>query len=188
MRMSGAPWIRREMKRFGRSFRLRNPIRVKAQPENGCGFWRLTPSFCTLPAMVAFARKQPFFSGLLLADGWLTIPQIYQLRLKADLVTLSGCETGIHEVSGGDELLGLTRGFLYAGASSMLVSLWRVADDSTAFYHEGILFGLASVSPSGCPGKKRCCMLARAIPIPISGALPPPRQTVTQMNTHFRHR
>lgn len=81
-----------------------------------------------------FLKDKPLFSGLLLSDGWLTLPQIYGMRLPADLITLSGCETGTNEISGGDELLGLTRGFLYAGASSMLVSLWRVFDESSAFF------------------------------------------------------
>lgn len=94
-----------------------------------------------------FRPDQPFFSGLLLADGWLTIPEIYQLRLKADLVTLSGCETGTSNVSAGDELLGLTRGFLYAGAASMLVSLWRVSDNSTAFFMKEFYSGLAAGMP-----------------------------------------
>jgi CHAT domain-containing protein len=49
---------------------------------------------------------------------------------------LSGCETGVNEVRPGDELMGLTRAFLYAGTPSVLVSLWRVADDSTRFLME----------------------------------------------------
>ena len=81
-----------------------------------------------------FLKEQPFFSGLLLSDGWFTLPQIYQLKLNADLVTLSGCETGGTEVASGDELLGLVRGFLYAGAASLMVSLWRVSDESTVFF------------------------------------------------------
>lgn len=81
-----------------------------------------------------FLKEQPFFSGLLLSDGWFTLPQIYHLNINADLVTLSGCETGGNEIASGDELLGLVRGFLYAGAASLLVSLWRVSDESTVFF------------------------------------------------------
>lgn len=94
-----------------------------------------------------FGTDQPLFSGVLLADGWLTIPMIYQLRTRADLLTLSGCETGITEISGGDELLGLIRGFLYAGATSLLVSLWRVSDRSTAFFMKHFYTALASGEP-----------------------------------------
>ena len=79
-----------------------------------------------------FLPAQPFHSGIKLSDGWFTLPQIYQLHLNSRLVTLSGCETGTSEVTAGDDLVGLTRGFLYAGASSLLVSLWRVFDASTA--------------------------------------------------------
>jgi CHAT domain-containing protein/tetratricopeptide (TPR) repeat protein len=81
-----------------------------------------------------FQQDQSLFSGVLLADGWLTLPQIYQLKLNAILVVLSGCETGGHDIQIGDELLGLVRSFLYAGAESLLVSLWRVSDHSTAFF------------------------------------------------------
>jgi CHAT domain-containing protein len=81
-----------------------------------------------------FLPSQPFQSGIKLSDGWFTLPQIYQLRLNSKLVTLSGCETGSSEVTAGDDLVGLTRGFLYAGASSLLVSLWRVFDASTATF------------------------------------------------------
>jgi CHAT domain-containing protein len=79
-----------------------------------------------------FHRERPLFSGILLSSGWVTVPQIYGLKLNGGLVCLSGCETGTLEVAEGDELLGLARGFLYSGASSLMVSLWRVSDLSTA--------------------------------------------------------
>ncbi len=53
------------------------------------------------------------------------------MRLNAELVTLSACQTGLNERSPGDELIGLTRAFLYAGASSVVVSLWSVDARST---------------------------------------------------------
>lgn len=81
-----------------------------------------------------FLPDQPLFSGILLKDGWMALPQIYQLQLKSSLVTLSGCETGGQEILAGDELMGLIRAFLYAGTQSVLVSLWRVFDHSTAFF------------------------------------------------------
>lgn len=142
-----APWIRREIEAIRAIFPAAKSY--TGQSATGERLRLLAPDarFLHIASHGRFRAEQPFFSGLLLADGWLTIPQIYQLRLKADLVTLSGCETGIHEVSGGDELLGLTRGFLYAGASSMLVSLWRVADDSTAFFMKEFYSGLASGLP-----------------------------------------
>nr|MBA3414229.1 CHAT domain-containing protein [Chloroflexia bacterium] len=79
-----------------------------------------------------FAPERPLGSGLKLADRWLNVRDVYGLRLRADLVTLSGCETGRATVGDGDELVGLVRGFLAAGAASLLLSLWVVDDASTA--------------------------------------------------------
>ncbi len=79
-----------------------------------------------------FASGTPLGSGLRLADRWLTVRDIYAMRLEAELVTLSGCETGRSQVRNGDELVGLLRGFFAAGASSLLLSLWRVEDESAA--------------------------------------------------------
>jgi CHAT domain-containing protein len=79
-----------------------------------------------------FRPDNPLFSSLRLADGWLTAREAYGLDLRGALVTLSACETGVSVVAPGDELLGLVRGFLSAGAPSLLVSLWVVDDDSTA--------------------------------------------------------
>jgi CHAT domain-containing protein len=79
-----------------------------------------------------FRPDTPLFSGLALSDGWLTTLDIFDLSLKASLVTLSACQTGRNVVGGGDELLGLMRAFLYAGAASLVLSLWAVEDRSTA--------------------------------------------------------
>lgn len=78
-----------------------------------------------------FFRDGPLASGLKLADRWLTVRDVYRLRLRAELVALSGCDTGRALVSGGDELLGLMRGFLVAGAKALLISLWVANDEST---------------------------------------------------------
>lgn len=81
-----------------------------------------------------FRRDNPLFSAIRLGDGFLSLFDLYRLDLTADLVTLSGCSTGLNEVVGGDELLGLTRGLLHAGARAVLLSLWDVQDESTAEY------------------------------------------------------
>jgi CHAT domain-containing protein len=79
-----------------------------------------------------FRQDNPLFSALKLADGWLNFYDICKLRLPASLVTLSGCSTGAHGVYAGDEILGLVRGFLAAGATSLVVSSWAVNDRATA--------------------------------------------------------
>lgn len=78
-----------------------------------------------------FRQDNALFSGLAIGNDWLTTLDIFNLRLRASLVTLSGCQTGRSVVRGGDELTGLLRAFLSAGASSLLVSLWSVADAAT---------------------------------------------------------
>jgi CHAT domain-containing protein len=89
----------------------------------------------------SFRADSPMFSAIELADGPLTAADIFGLDIRARLVTLSACETGRAVLGGGDELVGLTRAFLYAGAAGLLVSQWRVEDASTtalmkAFYAE----------------------------------------------------
>ena len=80
----------------------------------------------------SFRQDNPMFSSITLGDGHLNLFDLYQLSLPCELVTLSGCGTGLNAVVGGDELLGLVRGLLYAGAQGVLVTLWDVNDRSTA--------------------------------------------------------
>jgi CHAT domain-containing protein len=79
-----------------------------------------------------FRPDSPMFSSIDLGDSPLTLLDLYDSDLPAELVTLSGCGTGLNVVVGGDELLGLVRGLLYAGAQSALGTLWDVNDHSTA--------------------------------------------------------
>jgi len=106
---------------------------------------RLAPAYKTihLAAHGDFRPDNPLFSGLALENGWLTTLDIFSLRLNASLVTLSACQTGRNVISGGDELLGLMRAFLYAGAASLVLSLWPVEDRSTARLMEAFYSGLA---------------------------------------------
>jgi tetratricopeptide (TPR) repeat protein len=80
----------------------------------------------------SFRQDNPMFSSIGLGDSQLNLFDLYQLDLPSGLVTLSGCGTGLNVVVGGDELLGLTRGLLYAGAQGVLLTLWDVNDQSTA--------------------------------------------------------
>jgi CHAT domain-containing protein/tetratricopeptide (TPR) repeat protein len=83
-------------------------------------------------------EKQPELSGLLLSrgagsreDGLLQVYEIFNLQLDADLVVLSACDTGLGTMVSGEGLVGVTRALLYAGARSVVVSLWQVDDAST---------------------------------------------------------
>jgi CHAT domain-containing protein/Tfp pilus assembly protein PilF len=78
-----------------------------------------------------FRADNPLFSALKLADGWITVNEIRTLKLNAELVVLSACETGLSRIAAGDELLGLTRGLFSAGAASLILSLWSVHDKTT---------------------------------------------------------
>lgn len=100
--------------------------------------------------------RRPELSGLVLSlvddrgdsiDGFLRLHDIYNLELPADLVVLSACRTGLGREVRGEGLVGLTRGFMYAGAERVVSSLWRVDDAATAelmkrFYGEMLGRGL----------------------------------------------
>jgi CHAT domain-containing protein len=94
-----------------------------------------------------FRSDNPMFSSLRLGDTWLNLFDIFNLQLGAELTTLSACETGMSAVWEGDELLGLARGFLYAGTPSLVVSLWMVNDRSTSQmmrrFYKGLQDGLS---------------------------------------------
>ena len=75
-------------------------------------------------------------SGKNQAEGLLQLSDILDLKLDADLVVLSACETGLGKLRYGEGIIGLTRAFLYAGASSAVVSLWKVDDQSTSLLME----------------------------------------------------
>jgi CHAT domain-containing protein len=85
--------------------------------------------------------REPELSGLVLSlvdregkprNGFLRIHDIYGLTLDADLVVLSGCRTALGREIRGEGLLGLTRGFLYAGSDKVMASLWAVRDQATS--------------------------------------------------------
>jgi CHAT domain-containing protein/tetratricopeptide (TPR) repeat protein len=79
-----------------------------------------------------FRVDNPMFSSLKVGDGWLAASDVIRLDLAGALVTLSACESGRNEIYTGDELMGLTRAFLGAGATTLVASLWLVQDQTTA--------------------------------------------------------
>jgi len=96
--------------------------------------------------------ERPELSGLVLSlvdrdgrprDGYLRLNELYALKLPAELVVLSACRTALGREMRGEGLVGLTRGFMYAGASRVLASLWMVDDRATAelmsHFYRGLL-------------------------------------------------
>jgi len=84
-----------------------------------------------------FDPVNPLFSAIKLAkgpqmDGDLDAADVFGLDIHADMVFLSACQTGLGRVTGGDDVIGLNRAFLYAGTHTVVSSLWRVSDVSTA--------------------------------------------------------
>jgi CHAT domain-containing protein/predicted negative regulator of RcsB-dependent stress response len=102
-------------------------------------------------------NEHPELSGIVLSlmdqrgqpqDGFLRLHDIYNLNLPVDLVVLSACNTGLGKDVRGEGLIGLTHGFMYAGAASVVASLWKVDDAATAelmknFYRSMLQDGLA---------------------------------------------
>ena len=78
-----------------------------------------------------FRQDNPMFSSIRLGASHLSLYDMAHLQLPVELVVLSGCATGLNVVTPGDELMGLVRGLLQAGAQSLVLSLWDVHDDST---------------------------------------------------------
>lgn len=88
-----------------------------------------------------FIGALPSASGIRLADGWMPVRDIVELELDADVVFLAACETGRHSVDAGDELAGISRAFLAAGARCLVAGLWSVRDQaalevSTLFHQQ----------------------------------------------------
>src|SRR5262249_48072802 len=96
--------------------------------------------------------RRPELSGLALSffdregheqDGFLSTMDVFNLKLRADLVGLSACRTALGKEVRGEGLVGLTRAFLYAGAARVVASLWKVDDAATAqlmqHFYEGVL-------------------------------------------------
>ena len=95
------------------------------------------------------SEKRPASSGLVFSlidktgnntDGYLRLNHIYNLDLPAELVTLSACETATGKQVEGEGLIGLSRGFMYAGAKRVAVSLWKVNDRATATFMDKFLY------------------------------------------------
>jgi CHAT domain-containing protein len=90
----------------------------------------------------------PLFSSLLFSDRSLPVYEIFDLDLRAYLVTLSACKTGLGEEANGDEFVGLSRAFIYAGTPSICSSIWDVSDVSTCELMDRFYFHLKDKNKS----------------------------------------
>jgi len=109
-----------------------------------------------------FRADNPLFSSLRLGDGWFTVRDASALDLKCQIVTLSACETGANRVAPGEELIGLARGFFAAGAPTLLVTLWTVADEETVqLMTDFYTHLLAGASASAALRQAQCNMIER---------------------------
>jgi CHAT domain-containing protein len=113
-----------------------------------------------------FRPDNPMFSSIQLREKSLNFFDIYRLRTEASLITLSGCGTGLSSVVAGDELLGLVRGFLYAGATSVVISLWDVNDRTTADLMKCFYSNLAARQSKGEALRRAMLQLRQEYPHP----------------------
>ena len=126
-----------------------------------------TTGSSTSPRTGSSIPKCPSLSSIVLSfvdgtgaphDPFLTLPDIYDMRLNADLVVLSACSTAEGRHVPGEGPIGLARAFMYAGAPRVVASLWRVNDSATAelmkrFYRGMLVEGLYGRRRApGCPG------------------------------------
>jgi len=88
----------------------------------------------SVPELSALVLSQ---TGNTSEDGYLNLSEIEKLKINADFVNLSACETGLGKIYGGEGVVGLTQSFLIAGANSLPVSLWQVSDESTMKFMTG---------------------------------------------------
>ena len=126
------PLVDREIDRLART--LPNAVRFSGRRATFASFTSNAGKFdiVHLACHGQFRPDNPMFSSLHLADGWVTVRDVCAYKLKANLVTLSACETGLSTIFAGEEILGLARGFLSAGAKSLVLSLWTVNDEATS--------------------------------------------------------
>jgi CHAT domain-containing protein/Tfp pilus assembly protein PilF len=171
MRLDPLPNTRREVRAIGALFPSasqkilvgRNATESSVKQEDLTQYRRL--HFATHAFL---DERSPSRSGVVLAlhdpggeDGVLRMNEILKLKLNADLVVLSACRTGLGTVVRGEGLVGLTRAFLYAGASRVVVSLWEVADAATADLMQSFYAAMRqSTSPAEALRSAKAKMLA----------------------------
>ena len=150
---------------FPRAFRRRRSAR-----KISCGSTdRGRANFTSRPTGSSGADN-PMFSSIKLGDSWLNLFDIFNLQLGAELTVLSACETGMSAVWEGDELLGLARGFLYAGTPRCGES-WTVNDRSTASSCAAFMKAQAALEGPLATGSGHGCQSGVPSPV-LLGSIP----------------
>jgi CHAT domain-containing protein len=142
---AAAPEIEAEVEAVRRHLQGARVFRGERATLDALHLSETRPSVLHVACHGFFGETSPGVAALRLGDAWVSLPDIYGLRNTADLVVLSGCETGRGLVHSGDEWVGLVRGFLQAGARAVVASLWDVHDETAAplmaDFHERLAMG-----------------------------------------------
>ncbi len=142
------PQVDQEVKRVRRLFRRGRTLRGRHATRERFVREARNADVVHVATHGVFRQDDPHFSALQLADGWMSLYDLYGLHLRAGLVCVSACNSGRNWVGAGDEIVGLVRGFLHAGARTLVVSLWPVQDDSTVRFMEIFYRHLRSHRPA----------------------------------------
>lgn len=156
------PQAKREVELAAQSFTQRHLFLDEAANRAGLTQAAAQADVLHIATHGLFRPDNPFFSSLKLADGWIDVRAIYRLPLAARLVVLSACDSGSGDIRGGDEVIGLARGFLGAGAQDLVVSLWNVHDaravDLMAVFYEHLRLG---ATPAAALQAAQCRFIER---------------------------
>ncbi len=128
----GLPWVGHEVDAVARAWPSVRVLAGKRATSRALRRQAGTFDALHVASHAVFRADNPGFSSIKLADAWLTVTDLTELARGAQLVTLSACETAVGGLAVGDEVVGLTRGLLAAGCSTVVASLWTVNDESTA--------------------------------------------------------
>ena len=127
-----APMITEEVKMVAERLPEAHLLVGKEATPDALARWGANCRILHLATHGLYRKDNPMFSAIQMGDSRLSLMDLYGMRLEAELAVLSGCGTGMSSVRGADELVGLTRGLLHAGARAVVATLWDVNDESTA--------------------------------------------------------
>jgi hypothetical protein len=142
-----APLIEREVDNVRRFVEGARVFRGREATHEALRLSERRPELLHVACHGFYCEDGTWSSGLRLGDAWVSLADLYGMKGTAALVVLSGCETGRGTVYSGDEWVGLVRGFLQAGARSVVASLWETHDRSTMSFMENFYSELAAGQP-----------------------------------------